>query len=210
MLFESEGYWCYWHGAGGYSGVALHVRRELCAERPAFTHPAFDHETRIVVGATSAGVTFASVYVPNGGKDFAAKMRFLEALEALRRRGAARPAGTLAPLRRPERRPHRPATCTRRSARPEPSASGPTSARCSRSILGHGLVDVGRAARPRQRRALHVVGALAQPAPAQHRLAASTTSSRAQSLAKRATACVVRADVGTSDHAPVVADFGGV
>ena len=27
------------------------------------------------------------------------------------------------------------------------------------------------------------------------------------SLARRATACSVRADVGTSDHAPVVADF---
>jgi exodeoxyribonuclease III len=60
MLFESEGYWCYWHGAGGYSGVALHLRRELCAERPAFTHPAFDHETRIVA-ADVAGVTIASV-----------------------------------------------------------------------------------------------------------------------------------------------------
>src|SRR6185312_3302986 len=44
---ELPGYWCYWHGTKGYSGVAV-----------------------------------ASIYVPNGGKDFAAKMRFLEALAA--------------------------------------------------------------------------------------------------------------------------------
>ena len=90
MLFESEGYWCYWHGAGGYSGVALHVRKELCADRPCFGHPEFDHETRIVA-ANVAGVTIASVYVPNGGKDYAAKLRFLESLEGYAR--AAKEAG---------------------------------------------------------------------------------------------------------------------
>src|SRR5204862_1671627 len=54
------------------------------AERPAFTHPAFDYESRIVAVdlATDAGpVTIASIYVPNGGKDFPAKMRFLEAMD---------------------------------------------------------------------------------------------------------------------------------
>ena len=50
------------------------------AERPTFSHPAFDYETRIVTAELAAHV--ASVYVPNGGKDFAAKMRFLEALDA--------------------------------------------------------------------------------------------------------------------------------
>ena len=39
-----DGYWCYWHGGGGYSGVALLVRRSLLAGRPAFSHPPFDHE----------------------------------------------------------------------------------------------------------------------------------------------------------------------
>ncbi|MGZ8795889.1 MAG: exodeoxyribonuclease III, partial [Thermoanaerobaculia bacterium] len=74
-----EGYTCYWHGAGGYSGVAMHVRRGF-AEQPTFTHPEFDHETRIVQ-AEIAGTVFASVYVPNGGKDYQAKLRFLAALE---------------------------------------------------------------------------------------------------------------------------------
>src|SRR3954453_15388983 len=38
-LCEIEGYWCYWHGGKGYSGVALHVRKATCPDRPAFAHP---------------------------------------------------------------------------------------------------------------------------------------------------------------------------
>src|SRR5262249_14820268 len=53
----------------------------LCPSEPAFSHPAFDHENRIVV-AQVGEIAVASVYVPNGGKDFAAKMKFLEAMEA--------------------------------------------------------------------------------------------------------------------------------
>ncbi len=87
-----EGYWCYWHGGKGYSGVALHVSKHVCPERPAFTHPAFDHEHRIVT-ADVDGVTIASIYVPNGGKDFPAKMRFLEALDAYAERVPRATAG---------------------------------------------------------------------------------------------------------------------
>lgn len=80
-LCEMEGYWCYWHGSKkGYSGVALQLRKDRFPEKPQFTHPEFDHETRIVV-ADLPEITVASVYVPNGGKDFAAKLRFLEALD---------------------------------------------------------------------------------------------------------------------------------
>jgi exodeoxyribonuclease-3 len=78
-LCELEGYWCYWHGAMGYSGVGLHVGKALSPERPAFFHPPFDHESRIVA-ARLPEFTVASVYVPNGGKDLPAKMRFLEEL----------------------------------------------------------------------------------------------------------------------------------
>ena len=49
-------------------------------ERPQFNHPAFDYENRIVT-VELPGFTLASVYVPNGGKDFPAKMQFLAALE---------------------------------------------------------------------------------------------------------------------------------
>ena len=81
FLCELEGYWCYWHSGKGYSGVALHVSKSIAPERPAFTHPAFDHEHRIVT-CDLGELTVASVYVPNGGKDFAAKMRFLEGMRS--------------------------------------------------------------------------------------------------------------------------------
>src|SRR5512133_3930120 len=45
-LCDIEGYWCYWHGGGGYSGVALLVRKTSQPERPVFVHPAFDFEHR--------------------------------------------------------------------------------------------------------------------------------------------------------------------
>jgi exodeoxyribonuclease III len=84
-LRDIEGYWSYWHGDKGYSGVGLLLSKTLVGALPACTHPGFDFENRIVCAtlASPAGeVMVASVYVPNGGKDFDAKMRFLEALDA--------------------------------------------------------------------------------------------------------------------------------
>ncbi len=78
-LSKLDGYWCYWHGSKGYSGVSIHVRKELAPDRPRFWHPEFDHETRIVV-ADIDGISVASIYVPNGGRDYRAKIGFLEAL----------------------------------------------------------------------------------------------------------------------------------
>jgi exodeoxyribonuclease-3 len=80
-LCDIEGYACYWHGGKGYSGVALHVRNGVTTEPLAFSHPSFDFENRIVT-ATLPQFTVASIYIPNGGKDFAAKLQFLEALDA--------------------------------------------------------------------------------------------------------------------------------
>src|SRR5688572_9405167 len=81
LLCDLPGYWCYWHGYKAYSGVGLLVSKELAPERPEFSHPPFDHESRIVT-ARIGPLTVASIYVPNGNKDFPAKLRFLEALEA--------------------------------------------------------------------------------------------------------------------------------
>jgi exodeoxyribonuclease III len=72
-------YDAYWHGAGGYSGVSLHVKRGAFGAEPEFSHPAFDMETRIVQAAFGK-LTIASVYVPNGGKDYVAKLEFLRQL----------------------------------------------------------------------------------------------------------------------------------
>ena len=80
-LCEMEGYWCYWHGEQGLLG--RRAPREPGSRRrsdPRFSHPSFDYENRIVLVRLPA-VTVVSVYVPNGGKDYPAKMRFLAALE---------------------------------------------------------------------------------------------------------------------------------
>src|SRR5580704_3797625 len=78
-LFALSDYVNYWHGAkGGYSGVSVHLRRSTFTE-VAFSHPSFDAETRIVV-AEAGGTLFASCYVPNGGKDYPAKIAFLTEL----------------------------------------------------------------------------------------------------------------------------------
>jgi exodeoxyribonuclease-3 len=203
MLFESEGYWCYWHGAGGYSGVALHVREGLVPERPVCRHPEFDHETRIVE-ADVGDVTIASVYVPNGGKDYPAKLRFLENLgEYTRQRGAAgRPlilCGDLNVAR------------TDRDVHPRERKAGAIGQRederaLFETMMGHGLVDLGRTFDPDNE-------GLFTWWPPWRNMRQRNMGWRidfilaSEALAKRAKTCVVRTEVGTSDHAPVVADF---
>src|SRR5687767_15309464 len=144
-LCEMEGYWCYWHGAKGYSGVGLHVSKTLAPERPAFAHPAFDYENRIVTVSLPA-LSIASVYVPNGGKDFPAKMRFLAALEQFAEEQRALGArcvicGDLNIAR------------TDMDVHPKERKPGiigqlPVEREQLERIIGHGLVDVGRALEP--------------------------------------------------------------
>lgn len=79
MVVGIAGYHPYWHGGGGYSGVALLMRTARFRDPPEFTHPAFDHEHRIVVCEID-DVVYGSLYLPNGGKDFPAKLQFLTAM----------------------------------------------------------------------------------------------------------------------------------
>ncbi|HEX4441799.1 MAG TPA: exodeoxyribonuclease III [Thermoanaerobaculia bacterium] len=206
VLFESEGYWCYWHGGGGYSGVALHVRKDLCPDRPPFAHPDFDHETRIVT-AEIGGVTVASVYVPNGGKDYPAKLRFLEALAryAAQRREAGAKLVLCGDMNvaRTDRDVHP------KERKPNIIGQRPEERELFERILSEGgLVDVGRALDPdnedlftwwapwRNMRQRNIGWRL------DYVLAS-------ESLAKRAGSCVVSREYGTSDHGPVVATFDG-
>ncbi len=203
LLCELEGYWCYWHGVKGYSGVALHVRKESCPDRPFFSHPPFDVENRIVL--TKVGdLTIASIYVPNGGKDFPAKMRFLEAMESYA--GAFQATG--APLllcgdlnvARAEIDVHP------KERKPRAIGQLPEERALFERILGRGLVDLGRAFDPANERMF------TWWAPWRNlrqrnigwRLDYILAS---ESLANAAVSCPVQADVGTSDHAPVVATF---
>jgi len=198
-----EGYWCYWHGGKGYSGVGLHVSKDIASARPLFTHPAFDYENRIVA-AEIAGITVASVYVPNGGKDFPAKMRFLEALHEYARafRDEGKPLILCGDLNvaRTERDVHP------KERKPRAIGQLPEERALIESIIACGLVDVGRAVDPdndglftwwapwRNMRQRNIGWRLDY-------VLAST------SLYERIVSCPVLKDIGTSDHAPVLATF---
>ncbi len=204
FLCEIEGYWCYWHGAKGYSGVALHVSRTFAPERPAFTHPKFDYEQRIAT-VTVGDVTFASIYVPNGGKDFPAKMQFLEAMDAYAASFGAsgRPLVMMGDMNvaRTDRDVHP------KERKPRAIGQLPEERALIERILSRNVVDLGRAMDPdndglftwwapwRQMRERNIGWRLDY-------VIAS------EALASRATACIVQKEVGTSDHAPVIAIFG--
>jgi exodeoxyribonuclease-3 len=198
-----EGYWCYWHGGPGYSGVALHVAKSAAPNPPQFSHPTFDHEHRIVT-ARVLDTTIASIYVPNGGKDFPAKMRFLEALDDFARLSAERGerlvlCGDLN-VARTERDVHP------KERKPRAIGQLPEERELLEQLIGRGLVDVGRAVDPdndglftwwapwRNMRARNIGWRL------DYVLASA-------SLAARVESCPVQKDVGTSDHAPVMATF---
>ena len=69
----------------GYSGVALLVSKALTPLPPVFSHPPFDFESRVISAEVDFGngpVLVSSFYVPNGGKDYDAKLRFLESMDA--------------------------------------------------------------------------------------------------------------------------------
>jgi exodeoxyribonuclease-3 len=202
-LCEMEGYWCYWHGGKGYSGVALHVSKAFAPERPAFAHPAFDYENRVAT-VEVGDLTVASIYVPNGGKDFPAKMKFLEAMDAYA-------ASIQASGRRVAMMGDMNVARTDRDVHPKerkPRAIGqlPEERAVIERILNRGLVDLGRALDPDND------GLFTWWAPWRNmrqrnigwRLDHVFVS---EALAARATACPVQKDVGTSDHAPVVATF---
>lgn len=194
------GYHACWHGGGGYSGVALLLRTARFSEPPAFVHPAFDHEHRIVA-CEQPPLVLASVYVPNGGKDYAAKIVFLRELAAWA--GELETAGKQLVLcgdfnvARTERDVH-------------PVLRKPMIGQSSEerdlidALFAHGLVDVGRHVDPdndrlftwwapwrnlRQRN----IGWRLDYIAAHH------------ALVDGATTCRSYREVGTSDHAPVIA-----
>jgi len=197
-----DGYWSYWHGERAYSGVGLLVRKACCPDEPAFTHPDFDHETRIV-SATVGGVNVSSIYVPNGGKDFAAKIRFLEAMIAHAERMAA--SGAPAVFCGDLNVAHREIDVHPKE-RKAVIGQLPEERALFDRLLGAGLVDVGRTLDPtneelftwwapwRGMRQRNIGWRL------DYVLATA-------GLASRAASCTAYREVGTSDHGPVVASF---
>lgn len=201
-----EGYWCAWHGAGGYSGVSLQLSKEKFPDKPVFDHPSFDMETRVIT-ATVGDLVLASVYVPNGGKDYQAKLDFLERMADwaahLKRNGqrlilsgdmnVTRGDLDLHPKERDE---------TVVGQRPDERA-------LFEQVLKAGLVDVARSLAPdaddlftwwapwRKMRERNIGWRI------DYVLAS-------EGVAKTAVQCPVLKDVGTSDHAPVIAEFADI
>jgi len=206
-LRDIENYWGHWHGGKGYSGVALLVAKSFAPMGPTVMHPVFDFEQRVCTATlvTPAGdVTFASIYVPNGGKDYPAKMRFLESIEtwaadaqlsgqALVLCGDLNVARTDMDIHPKERKPNQV------GARPDERA-------VFEQILAHDLVDVGRAMEPgnenlftwwapwRNLRQRNIGWRI------DYMLTTSWIAAKARSI-------VVQRELGTSDHGPVVAEF---
>ena len=193
-------YHAYWHGRKAYSGVSLLIRRDLAAADPVFGHTPFDVESRIVK-AEIDDLVIASVYVPNGGKDYAAKLQFLTRLTDWVREvraegrellvcGDINVARTDLDVHPKERK------LNAIGQRPDERALLET-------LLDSGLTDLGRAFDPdnpglftwwapwRNLRARNIGWRI------DYVLASPT-------VAASASACVVEADVGTSDHAPVL------
>jgi exodeoxyribonuclease III len=203
-LSEMPGYYCYWHGERAYSGVGLHISCDLAPEKPQFEHPDFDFETRIVT-ARLGNMLIASVYVPNGGKDFAAKMRFLEAMEKYavdcRNQGVDLILCGDMNVTRTDQDVHP------KERKPNTIGQRPDERELfERVIANGGMIDVGRAMDPdndqlftwwppwRDMRQKNIGWRL------DYILAS-------QSAAARVVQCSVLAQLGTSDHAPVVAEF---
>jgi exodeoxyribonuclease-3 len=193
-------YHVYWHGLRAYSGVSLHVRKDVFEATPEFSHPDFDMESRIVV-AQLGELLLASVYVPNGGKDYAAKLTFMTRLAQWAREVHA--AG------------HRLVLCgdmniTRtdmdvhpRERKPGIIGQRPEQRELFERLLGEHLIDVHRTLDPdnphlftwwapwRNLRQRNIGWRL------DYILASPPIAQAAQS-------CVVQREFGTSDHAPVV------
>ena len=202
QMCSIEGYNCYWHGAGAYSGVALIVRRSFASD-VSFTHPEFDNETRIVQ-AQIEDTVFTSVYVPNGGKDFDAKIAFFNALIGyaadVHRRGLKLVLCGDMNIARAEMDVHP------KERKPRAIGQLPQERELFEKLLAQGLVDVGRTLYPEDE------NYFSWWAPWRNlrqrnigwRLDYVLAS---KEIAKRAVSCPSQREVGTSDHAPVVATF---
>jgi exodeoxyribonuclease-3 len=206
-LAQLADYHGYWHGHKGYSGVALLLSRATFGKRPVFAHPEFDHETRIVIAEATIGakpVRFASIYVPNGGKDFAAKVRFLDALDAYAQQAQNEGVqlilcGDLNVAK--EARDVHPTL-----QKPEQIGQTPDERAQLERIISRNLVDLSRKFHPdddrlftwwapwRNMRERNIGWRLDYVLPSQE-------------LASTATRCDAQREFGGSDHGPVLAEF---
>jgi exodeoxyribonuclease III len=199
-------YWNYWHGGPkGYSGVSLHLRKATFAVRPDFGHPDFDVECRVVQARTDGGIVVASVYVPNGGKDYAAKLRFLEAMRKYV--DAAHAAGGRLILCGDLNVARTDADVHPKERKPGAIGQRDDERALFERILSGDMIDVGRALDPSNDR-------LFTWWPPWRGLRQKNQGWRIDYILASAnrgltpTECRVLGEVGTSDHAPILSTFG--
>src|SRR4051812_9417324 len=193
-------YHIYWHGSTmkAYSGVSLHIK-DVGGEKPAFSHPDFDMESRIVTAEVGTTV-FASVYVPNGGKDYPAKLEFIRQLAAWAKRLHAEGKEVVIcgdiNIARTERDVHP-------AERKNVIGQLPEERTLFEELIGEHLIDVQRTLDPDNER-LFTWWAPWRKMRERNigwRLDYVLAS---KPLAARAVSCVVQREFGTSDHGPVV------
>ncbi|MGZ3418302.1 MAG: exodeoxyribonuclease III [Polyangiales bacterium] len=197
-------YWSYWHGGPkGYSGVSLHFLRSKFPEQPKFTHPGFDHEYRVVEALVS-GVRYVSVYVPNGGTDFDAKMEFLHQMERWTAEHQA--AGESVVLCGDLNVALTDADLHPSQVKKESIGQRSDERALLRKTIDHGLVDLVRTTHQGDE-------TLFTWWPPWRNLREKNVGWRidfvlaSESLAKKVRSCEVRKDVLGSDHAPVVVEL---
>ena len=198
-----DDYWSCWHGGKGYSGVGLLVRKSRFPDAPTWAHPDFDFEHRIVT-ARLPEFTVASVYVPNGGKDYEAKLRFVTALDGLAAHHAAEGLplvlGGDLNITRTDLDVHP------KERKPKAIGQLPEERALFAQLLGRDLVDLQRHLHPdasdlftwwapwRDMRARNIGWRI------DYLLASAE-------LSGRVAACTVQRDTGSSDHGPLIALF---
>ena len=199
-VVQRPDYHAFWHSRKGYSGVSLQLRKRMFLLPPVYSHPSFDFESRIVQ-VNAGDLVIASMYVPNGGKDYPAKLEFLRQLtewvRGLRAQGREVLLCGDVNIARTEMDVHP------KERKPNAIGQLPEERALFEALLAAGLTDVGRAMDPgnenlftwwapwRDLRARNIGWRL------DYHLASP-------GIAARALGCVVQADVGTSDHAPVL------
>jgi exodeoxyribonuclease-3 len=195
-----DDYHVYWHGMRAYSGVSLHVSKALHEGPLEFAHPAFDMEARIVQVALR-NLVVASVYVPNGGKDYVAKLQFLNDLAAWTNELHA--SGRDVIICGDLNVAHADIDVHPRERKPDIIGQRPEERAIFDRLLDRHSVDVARALHPDN-------AALFSWWPPWRNMRQRNIGWRidyilaSRSIADRVTECVVLADVGTSDHAPVM------
>jgi exodeoxyribonuclease-3 len=207
-LTHRPDYWSKWHGGGGYSGVALLLKKSTFPDAPSFDHPPFDVEHRMVLARTASGPTFSSLYVPNGGKDYPAKMSFLASLvawtSALRTAGEGLIVAGDMNVARTDRDVHP----SQRKA--DAIGQRPDEREAFERLFaadGGGLLDAQRAIDPEGDR-LFTWWPFWKAARARNLGWRIDYVLSSASLAVRPQSATIGRDVGTSDHAPLIVSFG--